>query len=322
MLYGVLVWTRNLVRRNRAVHQFSWRARKAVWALQSLRERRRPIVDAGPILIETLKAERSFAAGKIGSVELFGLRHFLKREEARAAGAQPPPYPQYALETLFINAGVFPCSDESFDQFGAIYRDAVSQMDMLAAWGLSGEARVHNDLAPQAAVVTRISLEPYFQDIPWTAALAGKRVLVVSPFAGTIESQYRRHAEIWPGRDVLPAFAELLTVRAPLSAGVAPPEHASWTDALEDMKRRMDAVQYDVALIGAGAFSLPLATHAKSCGAAGIHMGGSLQLLFGVIGNRWREDKEFQVFFNDAWVSPNASETPESAGKIENACYW
>ena len=58
----------------------------------------------------------------------------------------------------------------------------------------------------------------------------------------------------------------------------------------------MDTTDYDVVLIGAGAFSLPLVAHAKRRGKVGIHMGGSLQILFGILGKRWREDKDFEGF--------------------------
>jgi hypothetical protein len=194
-------------------------------------------------------------------------------------------------------------------------------MDVLVSWGLSGEAKVFKTVTPHATLVPRISMEPYFSTEPWTSAFEGKRVLVISPFIDTIKQQYPRRALLWEDKRVLPEFT-LLTIRPPFSAGLVPPTHSDWIAALDDLKSQMDAVSYDVALIGAGAFSLPLATHAKMRGKVGIHMGGALQILFGVYGNRWKEDKEFQRFFNDNWVRPNRTETPELAEKNENACYW
>lgn len=46
----------------------------------------------------------------------------------------------------------------------------------------------------------------------------------------------------------------------------------------------MDKVEYDVCLIGCGAYGFPLAAHAKRTGHKAIHLGGSLQLLFGIAG--------------------------------------
>jgi hypothetical protein len=286
-----------------------------------LGQRKRPVVDAGPILIEAIGTGRPLAAGKIGFTELLGLNHYLKRSAALADNREPPPYPPYASDTLFINSGVFPQQDKLFDQFAKIFYDRLGEMDVLAAWGLSGEAHMFNIAAPQATLVGRVSLEPYLSAEPWTAALEGKRVLVISPFIDTISQQYARRTEIWQDPRLLPPFT-LLTIRAPFSAGLVPPKHADWMEAVADLEAQMDALEYDVALIGSGAFSLPLATHAKRRGKVGIHMGGSLQLAFGVYGNRWKEDKEFQRFFNDSWVRPSKSETPPSAQKNENAAYW
>ena len=49
----------------------------------------------------------------------------------------------------------------------------------------------------------------------------------------------------------------------------------------------MDAADYDVAIVGAGAYSLPLAAHARDTGHAAIQMSGATQLLFGIKGKRW-----------------------------------
>ena len=44
--------------------------------------------------------------------------------------------------------------------------------------------------------------------------------------------------------------------------------YASWFDALAAMEREMDAADYDVAIVGAGAYGLPLAAHARDTGHA------------------------------------------------------
>ncbi len=92
--------------------------------------------------------------------------------------------------------------------------------------------------------------------------------------------------------------------------------------ALADLKTRMDAADFDVALVGAGAFSLPLVTHARRRGKVGVHLGGTLQVLFGVYGGRWKDNKDYQHFINGSWVRPDETETPPTVHKIENACYW
>ena len=73
-----------------------------------------------------------------------------------------------------------------------------------------------------------------------------------------------------------------------------------------------------MALIACGAYGFPLAAHEKRTGRKAIHIGGSLQLLFGIKGKRW-DDKGF---YNECWVSPSKEERPERFEKVEGGCYW
>ena len=48
----------------------------------------------------------------------------------------------------------------------------------------------------------------------------------------------------------------------------------------------MREIEFDVAIIGCGAYGLPLAVEAKRMGKQAIHMGGATQVLFGIKVNR------------------------------------
>ena len=48
---------------------------------------------------------------------------------------------------------------------------------------------------------------------------------------------------------------------------------------------------FDVAIIGCGAYGMPLAAMLKQAGKQAIHLGGATQLLFGIKGKRWEEIK-------------------------------
>jgi hypothetical protein len=220
-----------------------------------------------------------------------------------------------------VNAGVFPPDAATCDRFFGIYLEAVSRCDLLVSWDVAGEVEVLQRFAPGAALVTLRTLDPFYSARPWTAALAGKRVLVVSPFAEAIKRQYGKRRLLWKNPEILPDF-ELLTVRAPLSAGLGCAEDSSWFAALARLEATMDRFDYDVALIGAGAFSLPLVVHAKAGGRVGIHLGGSTQTLFGVYGNRWLKQSSFRKFINVHWMRPGPSERPQSANTVEDGCYW
>ena len=75
---------------------------------------------------------------------------------------------------------------------------------------------------------------------------------------------------------------------------------------------------FDIAIIGCGAYGMPLAAYCKQIGKKAVHLGGATQLLFGIKGKRW----DNYSLYNDYWVRPLESETPRNAGKIESGCYW
>ena len=95
-------------------------------------------------------------------------------------------------------------------------------------------------------------------------------------------------------------------------------DYSSWFDALEAMKDEIDRKDFDIALLGCGAYGFPLAAHIKRIGKKAIHMGGSLQLLFGIYGKRW----ENYPYINDAWIRPRVVDRPKGFENVEKGCYW
>jgi hypothetical protein len=60
----------------------------------------------------------------------------------------------------------------------------------------------------------------------------------------------------------------------------------------------------------------------KEEGKVCIVMGGAIQVLFGIKGNRWKDHSVISKFWNDAWVYPPLERTPAGAEQIEGGCYW
>ena len=98
--------------------------------------------------------------------------------------------------------------------------------------------------------------------------------------------------------------------------------YASWFDALAAMQAEMDAADYEVAIIGAGAYGLPLAAHARDTGHTAIQMSGATQLLFGIRGKRWDDHPVISKLYNDAWVRPAPEEGISHRETVEGGSYW
>jgi len=148
---------------------------------------------------------------------------------------------------------------------------------------------------------------------------------VIHPFEKSIRAQLPHLAKL----GVFPASSEsALRQRAtdtrclppPQFSYMVPPRHRDWFHALEEMKKAMEDQRdhFDIALIGAGAWSLPLAAHAKAIGKKGLHLGGSLQLLFGIEGGRF----DNWGLYNDRWIRPLPEDRPPDFTRMEKGAYW
>ncbi len=272
--------------------------------------------EAGHQVVHELVTHGVGAAGKIGESELCALASYLKYRDGNGFAARWTP----RTRRLYTNAGVFPDNVLAYNAFVRTMGQALSHLDVLAVWYNRGEAKVVKEFAPQAQLVGLTCLEPHLWQEPWFSSLRDKRVLVVSPFVDTIRSQLPRMPDVWQKRPQMAVAFELLTIRTPFCAAIEASPYRDWQAGLDHLRREMDATNFDVAIIGAGAWSVPLAVHAKHLGRVGIHLGGATQLLFGVTGRRWDNNPKHKPFMNDAWVRP--TERPALLSNIEDGCYW
>ena len=88
------------------------------------------------------------------------------------------------------------------------------------------------------------------------------------------------------------------------------------------MNNEIDKIEFDIAIIGAGAYGLSLAAHIKRSGRKAIQLGGATQILFGIRGHRWETHPIISNFFNEHWINPNEGEIPNGYKNVENGCYW
>jgi len=270
----------------------------------------------GNLLIkERIEANQLFTAGKLGMSEFLGVQVMLGGN-----------LPQGDIRKLLtVNAGVFPDEDSTISSFIDTYLDSMSTLDILATWINYDKECVATKNSEFYPVPLR-SLEPYYFDDPWSAALEDKRVTVVTPFVESIEKQYNRRKEIWGGnrsrssKEVLPLF-KLSLVKAPFHS-MQKSEYNDWFEALEDLYNQTMQFDPDLVIVGAGAFALPLLSKLKKSGVSGIHLGGGTQILFGIKGSRWDEHEVISTFFNDSWIRPLPHETPQQQGLVEGGCYW
>ena len=217
------------------------------------------------------------------------------------------------------NAGFFPPRAEYLERFANMMLRDIRNVDVLGSW-LDDEVRLGKFLL-NASIIGLKDLEPYYHSNPWSEVLDSKRVLVIHPYEESIKKQYKKHSVLFKDPRVLPKF-ELKTLKAVQSIAANNTDFSNWFDALSYMKKRVSCIDFDIAIIGAGAYGLPLASFVKSIGKKAIHLGGATQILFGIKGKRWDELPFFRQLYNENWVKPLPAETPHNFQIVESGCYW
>ncbi len=221
------------------------------------------------------------------------------------------------------NAGVFPYGEEMAFKFGMYMKDVSYEVDMLAYWKTFMQDYLINNVCRKDIYITHLSnLEPFCFENPWTMALKGKKVLVIHPFANSIKSQYENRKLLFDNENILPEF-ELNVLKAVQTIAYEKDDRFDdWFQALEYMYNEAMKFEFDVAIIGCGAYGFPLAAKLKKEGKVAIHLGGMTQLLFGIKGKRWDNDPVVSKLYNEYWIRPHDSDTPVRANMIEGGCYW
>lgn len=316
-----------------------------------------PKKEVNKIIAEKILNKEPFWVGRMGLIEMDMVRHVMEYDllpghDHRASKLGP----------LCSNAGFFPNDVEYASKYGHLMLECAKNIDLQGFWDLYMEDYMLSEYQESTKNITTLdALEPWnlffdrkygsvhgkgrdfselskteddviFDEImerPWTYALKGKKVLVIHPFAESIKAQYENNRQhiferIYKADDILPEF-ELKTIKAVQTIGDNIDDRfETWFDALDYMTEQCKNIDFDVAIIGCGAYGYPLASRIKNMGKVAIHLGGATQLLFGIMGNRWEttHNEIAKEIANEYWIRPAAEERPKSSDKVEDGCYW
>lgn len=291
---------------------------------------------ATQLILEALNDDKPCMIARFGSNELLCVATYLGVKENNrniisyiSGKSEAWWWNKINLENMYNVAGFFPPSINKIEQFCELMLQDIPEINILGSW--IKQENIFNHELRNTKKIHLMLLEPFWDDNPWTKALEGKKVLVVHPFVNEIEQQYKNKDLLFKS-SILPDF-ELKTVKAVMSFANEKTEFEDWFDALNYMKAEIDKHEYDICLIGAGAYGLSLAAHVKRKGKKAIHLGGSLQLLFGIRGKRWEDPtygtKEWGIpygsypaIMNEYWIRPGENAKPAGSEIVEGNCYW
>lgn len=281
-------------------------------------------------LAAALDRSVGFAAGKLGGSERAWLSYPPRLERARRA-------PRRALALSLAHqssrhSGIWPTDLDSLLRFCERFRAAVAELDAIGLFSdaFAIEAEIIERLAPPGMPMRFEDQEPVRDPGRpaaqcWLELLRGRRVLIANPFADLLRDRARPeiYEAVWASAGKR-WFEPATVASVEFPYGFDSATHARYGSALEllaDVSERIEALDFDVALIAAGGLGIPLAAAVKRSGRVGLSLGGHLQVMFGVYGHRWLERREWrEEIINDAWIRVPERYRPDPGKALED--YW
>ena len=282
---------------------------------------------------DALDRQIPFAAGKLGMSEKVWLYYPL------LLSRHPAKIRQRAFERMLAfhaldNSGIFPADPNFYATFVEFYVATLRQLDYVGLFlepaameaelirfhGLRNQLTYFQDQEPDRSSPSNAAncYLPYF---------AGKRILLVCPFANLLRQRATQviFQGVWSktGKKwFYPAHVDALE----FPYGFAATTQARYTTALallDHITGEIARREFDVALIAAGGLAIPLAAFVKRMGKIGVSLGGHLQVLFGVLGKRWREMPGWrETYVNEWWIDMPDVYKPVEPNVGDLGSYW
>ena len=289
--------------------------------------------ESDAIILRHLSSGKPTLIGRFGGTEARALGVY--RDIFQVKHLYDPFATAYSLSSLSKRmrqlrdlSGVYPANFETLKAFAKEYEGCILNSDVIGCWGETftwvenGAIRKSSaEVVPHHATVPWVDNYPIYSKSvkPWSSFLEGMKVLIISPFAKSFESQFEIIDKVFANTSY-PKFEAIFMTCTQSLGGLS--DGRDWNYHLHSMKDRMAQVDFDIALVSAGSYAYPLANFAKTLGKVGVHTGGELQLFFGVYGSRWEGGEKLERYGNSFWVRPSNSERPANWTSVENGCYW
>jgi hypothetical protein len=234
------------------------------------------------------------------------------------------------IEELENNAGIHIDGIPSLYGYVDALLTSYDHCTVIAMWETTGKVfAITGDgqqlIAERTSQIPKIiaqSLEPYYVQHSWMPALRGKRILIIHPFAKTIQQQLPRLSSIFPDREWFPEC--MITCLAPPLTLAHNHQNKDWKVHLDEFLLTLSKEKKaDMALVAAGGYGMLISDYLyTNMNISVMYIGGALQLFFGIIGKRWFTNKDILALMNDDWIRPDPADKPNNFNKVEKGCYW
>lgn len=280
-----------------------------------------------------LDKKQKFIIPRIAGIEnnfaIFG-------EISKTNGRVDQPIGEYfnnTVQAMKNNAGIRLSNIDSIYLYSDLYIKSLNNAELIGGWELYGNYYPHirdsydyvRKKYKQKKFFWTFAFDifHYIHTLPWTLALKGKRLLIVSAFETSITEKLPYLEKIY-GVDLFPGCT-ITTIRPPQTQGDE--NSREFNEELDAFCMKLDMIKdtYDVALVSCGGYGNLVCNHIyEQNGKSAIYVGGVLQMYFGILGERWKRERPdvVSLYMNEFWTRPKDSEKPRNFQGVEGACYW
>lgn len=275
-----------------------------------------------------------YATAKVGASEVVRMNYSLV-----AAHPQGNSKLLKVLEpTLFYHslkqAALFPPDPQFYLKYNRLYADQMGWLDCLGVF----PERLQRTQAILDFYRLALPLVNYLDQEPDRSTPAnesncylpffrGKKLLIVCSFAELLRQRATPDIfeAVW-AKTGKPWFYPAQVDALEFPYGYTAATHQRYPDSLhllEDITAAISRRDFDIALVAAAGMGIPLVSSIKRLGKVGIHLGGHLQVLFGVMGQRWRQRQDWrEQYVTPAWIDMPASYRPPETDIADRGAYW
>lgn len=249
------------------------------------------------------------------------------------------PIPTLLMSEMLLTAGIKFLSEDDVKLFVKLYVTACVNSSILSIWSgaMYSQAKLFyaflRKMNPSVSRICAQALEPFYfmngVNYKYENLFKNKKVLVITSHKETTKQQIKNNRDVFDK----PIFDESTEfhVYKPAQQNCGSHDSQSWTTHLtimqEELKQLYDETPYDVALVSCGGFGMILSDYIYTeLNKSVMYVGGSLQLYFGITGNRWSQHPVISKLMNDKWTHVLDVDKPKTLSShpeiCENNCYW
>lgn len=279
------------------------------------------LISSNKYLINLLKNDEPFFISRLGN-EIENSYNYMVTQNL------------YYNTTLNINAGIYCKTEMDLVTYYEMYYNAIINSDALAVFNFRQDVLLYEQYFMKTielqCIASRV-LEPFYlileNEIPWTHHLLGKKVLIISPFIDSFQKQIQNGFHMFQdtSKTMFHPDQEFVFYKS-FNTLAGNHIHSSWLETFNIMCEDINKLDFDIAMLSCGGYGIPLSYHIKNnLKKSSIYVGGGLQLLFGVIGQRWLTHPIISKIIMEQpeqFIRPSGDEIVKNKNCVENGCYW